>query len=523
VRTAQRKKLIASPNRRLQAGTNLAKIPTRAIIPSVGSDSGHVPRLASEHRFDRGSHSSTMNQTPAERAARGKAARALAPRSSHADFASSRSRPDPIDLLQAQAEHRVPELVPVRYGRMLVSPLTFYRGAAIVMASDLASTPISGFDVQLCGDAHVANFGGFGSPERRLVFDINDFDETVRGPWEWDVKRFAASLTVAGRDNRYTAGERRNIVLAALGEYRSAMRDFASMGNLDLWYSSLDLDATMKQVQAQLDAKQLKRLRKDVAKARTHDSMETFQKLSVPTNDGPRIASRRPLIVPIEEFLPNETDRERATAELLRLVRTYRRTLETDRRHLLEQFELVHLARKLVGVGSVGTHDWIGLFLGRDGGDPFFLQIKEAQESVLEPFVGPSKYSNQGQRVVAGQRLMQATSDIFLGWDRVAPGLDGRQRDFYLRQLRNWKFSVEIGAMLPEGMAVYGRACAWTLARAHARSGDRIAIAAYLGRNDAFDRAINDFAEAYANQNERDYNTLVEAVNDGRVDAKTEV
>ena len=464
-----------------------------------------------------------MRETPAERVARGKAARVEAPRSSHADFVPSENRPDPIALLQEQAESRVPELVPVRYGRMLVSPFTFYRGAALVMASDLASTPNSGLHVQVCGDAHLSNFGGFASPERRLVFDINDFDETLPGPWEWDVKRFAASLAVAGRDNQYTAAECRSIVLAAAGEYRTAMRNFASMRNLYVWYSSMDLDATIQQVQAQVDRKQVKLLRRDFAKARTHDSMQAFQKLTVRTKDGPRIASRSPLIVPIEELLLDDAERERVISELQTLVRTYRRTLETDRRHLLEQFRFVQLARKVVGVGSVGTLDWIALLLGRDGRDPMFLQIKEAEESVLERFVGTSEYTKHGQRVVAGQRLMQATSDIFLGWERAAPGVDGRQRDFYIRQLRDWKYSVEVGALLPKGMAVYGRACAWTLARAHARSGDRIAISAYLGRSDVFDRAIADFAEVYADQNERDYRALIEAVNGGRVKAKTGV
>jgi len=459
--------------------------------------------------------------SPAERVARGKAARAEVPRSSHADFQPSEDRPDPVDLLLEQAESRIPELVPVLYGRMLVSPSTFYRGAARIMASDLATTPNSELHVQLCGDAHLSNFGGFASPERRLLFDINDFDETLPGPWEWDVKRFVASLAVAGRDNQYSAAESRSIVLAAMGEYRSAMRNFASMRTLDVWYSSMDLDDTIQQVRGELDQKQVTLLRKGAAKARTHDSAQAFQKLTVRTREGLRIANRPPLIVPIEELLPDEVDREQVTAELLGLVRTYRRTLETDRRRLLEQFRPIHLARKVVGVGSVGTQDWIGLFLGRDDRDPLLLQIKEAQESVLERFVGRSGYTNHGQRVVAGQRLMQATSDIFLGWDRVGTGLDGRQKDFYVRQLRDWKFSLEIGAMLPRGMAAYGRACAWTLARAHARSGDRIAISAYLGGGDAFDRAFTVFAETYADQNERDYGAFREAVNAGRVKAQT--
>jgi uncharacterized protein (DUF2252 family) len=470
-----------------------------------------------------GAVSKAPHLTPAERAARGKAARAEVPRSRHAEFELPEGRPDPLGLLQEQAEPRIPELAPVRYGRMLVSAFTFYRGAALVMASDLASTPVSGLHVQVCGDAHLSNFGGFASPERRLLFDINDFDETLPGPWEWDVKRLAASLAVAGRDNQYTEAERRSIVLAAGGEYRTAMRAFARMRNLDVWHSSLDLDATIQQVRSGLDPKELKRLQQDVAKARTRDSLQAFDKLTVSTNDGPRIASHPPLIVPIEELLRDDADREDVIAELLQLARRYRRTLETDRRHLLEQFRLVHLARKVVGVGSVGTDDWIGLFLGRDDRDPLLLQIKEAEESVLERFVGRSAHTNHGQRVVTGQRLMQAASDIFLGWERIPAGLEGTQRDFYLRQLRDWKYSFEIGAMLPRGMAVYARACAWTLARAHARSGDRIALGAYLGGSAAFDRAIADFAETYADQNERDYRALKEAVKHGRVQAQTGV
>jgi uncharacterized protein (DUF2252 family) len=462
-----------------------------------------------------------MSETPDQRAARGKAAAARVPRSSHAVFEPARDRPDPIGMLQEQAKGRDPELVPVRYGRMLTSALSFFRGAALVMASDLASASTSGLHAQVCGDAHLSNFGSFASPERRLLFDINDFDETIPGPWEWDVKRFAASLSVAGRENRYTTAQRRKIVLGAVREYRTAMGAFAGMRNLDVWYASMDLEAAIRQVQAHLDPKQAKRLRKDAAGAHTRDTIQAFEKLTVKTKDGPRIASRPPLIQPLEELLPADTDRKQIMKELARLVHSYRGTIETDRRHLLEQFQLVQVARKVVGVGSVGTHDWVGLFLGRDDRDPLLLQIKEANESVLERFVGRSEYANHGQRVVAGQRLMQATSDIFLGWDRAASGPDGARQDFYIRQLRDWKYSFEIEAMLPKGMAVYAQACAWTLARAHARSGDRIAIAAYLGRSDAFDRAIADFAEVYADQNERDYGALIEAVKDGRIEAQT--
>jgi uncharacterized protein (DUF2252 family) len=458
--------------------------------------------------------------TPAERAARGKTARAEVPRSSHRSFQPSDNRPDPIALLEQQAASRVPELVPIRYGRMLVSPFTFFRGAALIMAADLAATPTSGLHAQLCGDAHLSNFGVFGSPERRLMFDLNDFDETLPGPWEWDVKRLAASLAVAGRDNGYADAQRRTIILGAAAAYRTAMASFAGMGNLAVWYAHLDVDEVLPRVEAALDRRRVKALRRNLAKVRTRDSVQAFAKFTDQQPAEPRIVSQPPLIVPLQELLPEAVDREELTERLAGLLGSYRRTLETDRRHLLEQFRLVQIARKVVGVGSVGTRAWIGLLLGRDGQDPLFLQLKEAQTSVLERFAGVSEYPNHGQRVVVGQRLMQAASDIFLGWDRMT-GLDGQERDFYLRQLRDWKASVDVEVILPKGMAVYARMCGWTLARAHARSGDRIAIASYLGNSDAFDRAIADFAETYADQNARDYQALVDAVNAGKVEAQT--
>jgi uncharacterized protein (DUF2252 family) len=461
--------------------------------------------------------------TVEERVARGRAARAEVPRSSHGFFEPPTDRPDPIALLEQQAATRLPDLVPIRYGRMLVSPFTFYRGAALVMAADLASTPTSGLHAQLCGDAHLSNFGVFGSPERRLLFDVNDFDETLPGPWEWDLKRLTVSLAIAGRDNGYAKEERRNIVLTGAREYRTAMAQFASMPSLEVWYAHLEMEPLVKQLQSQFDPKRVKALQKNLAKARTKDSVQAFAKLTSQTNGEPRIESDPPLIVPMEELLPEGVDREKTTDLLVHLLRTYRKTLETDRRHLLEQFRYVQLARKVVGVGSVGTRAWIILLLGRDGGDPLFLQAKEAQESVLERFVGKSAYTNHGQRVVAGQRLMQATSDIFLGWERVTSPIDGISRDFYLRQLRDMKGSAEVETMLPDGMAAYARMCAWTLARAHARSGDHIAIAAYMGKSDAFDRAISDFAEVYADQNERDYERLVDAVKKGSIEAQTGV
>jgi uncharacterized protein (DUF2252 family) len=457
---------------------------------------------------------------PADRAARGKAARTQVPRDTHAVFDPPPDRPDPVGLLEEQARSRVPELIPVRWGRMMVSPFSYYRGAALPMASDLAMTPVSGLAVQACGDAHLSNFGLFGSAERRLVFDVNDFDETLPGPWEWDVKRLAASLEVAGRDNGFPAEPRREAVLAAVSRYRQAMREFATMTNLDVWYASADVNELRAQYDAELRARQRKLLDKGLAKARTRDSMQELAKLTRTVDGRPRIISDPPLVVPVDEMIRDETERATFEAALVRLIARYQRTLETDRRHLLQQYEFCDMARKVVGVGSVGTRCWIVLMLGRDDADPLFLQVKEAEASVLSRFVGASKYANQGQRVVAGQRLMQASSDIFLGWQHVEAGADGQARDYYIRQLRDWKFSIDIESLRPTGLQMYGGLCGWTLARAHARSGDRIAIAAYLGNSDVFDRAIAKFAAAYADQNERDYEALVDAAKSGRITAE---
>jgi uncharacterized protein (DUF2252 family) len=462
-----------------------------------------------------------VHLTPAERAVRGKAARAEVPRSSHAGWEPPPGRPDPVRLLEEQAKDRVQELVPIRYGRMLASPFAFYRGAAYLMASDLASTPRSGFIVQACGDAHVSNFGLFASPERELLFDINDFDETTPGPWEWDVKRLAASLAIAGRNNGFVDKERAEVVRGATRAYRSAIREFAAMRNLDVWYAHARVQQGLPGLRAMLDKKNLKAAERVVTKARTKDSMEAFAKLTTLVEGEPRIISEPPLIVPIEELLPAD-EATRLLGTIHELIRSYRRTLQGDRKHLLEDFRFVHLARKVVGVGSVGTRAWIVLMLGRDDQDPLFLQAKEAQSSVLEPFVGKSRYANHGQRVVEGQRLMQAASDIFLGWNRLA-GIDGVVRDFYIRQLRDWKGSWAPEAMVPQVMNLYGQMCAWTLARAHARSGDRIAIASYVGSSDVFDRAIASFAEAYADQNERDYAALKSAVKANKIKATIEV
>jgi uncharacterized protein (DUF2252 family) len=441
--------------------------------------------------------------TPEASAAKGKAARTAAPRFSHAAFHPGTDRPDPVALLEEQAKTRVPGLVPVRWGRMLVSPFSYYRGAALPMASDLAGTPVSGLAVQACGDAHLSNFGIFGSPERRLVFDVNDFDETLPGPWEWDVKRLAASLEVAGRDNGFTGKQRRDIVLAAVARYRLAMRTFAGMTHLEVWYAHGDVEQARAELDAQLTSRQRKTFDKGMARARTRDSMQAVAKLTRVVDGRPRIRSDPPLLVPAAELVPDDAEREAYAAQMAGLIAGYRRTMETDRRYLLEQYEFCDMARKVVGVGSVGTRCWIVLMLGRDSGDPLFL--------------GASKHANQGHRVVAGQRLMQASSDIFLGWQRTEAGLDGRARDFYVRQLRDWKFSLDIAAMRPAGMRGYGELCGWTLARAHARSGDRIAIAAYLGGSDVFDKAIAQFAVAYADQNERDYQALQDAAATGRI------
>jgi uncharacterized protein (DUF2252 family) len=459
--------------------------------------------------------------TPAERAERGKAARSAAPRDSHAFFDPPADRPDPVGLLERQAATRLPDLVPVRYGRMLASPFSYFRGAALPMAADLAATPVSGLAVQACGDAHLSNFGVYASPERALVFDLNDFDETLPGPWEWDVKRLAASLEVAGRGNSFRPGLRRKVVTAAVGRYREAMRVFAGQDNMTIWYARAETGELRKQFGSQLAGRDQKQADRDVAKARTRDSLQAFAKLTKEVNGRPRIVADPPLVVPLSDLVPGSADQGKLETELRKLIGDYRRTLETDRRYLLEQFRYADMARKVVGVGSVGTRCWIVLMLGRDTSDPLFLQVKEAERSVLEDFAGGSKYANHGQRVVAGQRLMQAASDIFLGWQRSEVDPDGRPHDFYVRQLRDGKFSADIETMTAAGMRAYGELCGWTLARAHARSGDRIAIAAYLGQSAVFDQAVAEFAAAYADQNERDHQALSAAVAAGRVTAST--
>ena len=454
-----------------------------------------------------------------ERVARGKAGRTAAPRSSHGSFEPAADRPNPIDLLEQQAQARVPELVPIRYGRMLASPFAFFRGGALIMASDLAGTPVSGIRAQLCGDAHLTNFGLFASPDRRLVFDLNDFDETLAGPWEWDVKRLAASVAIAGRENGLSPQQRSDVVHETVDSYRTAMRSFAGMRNLEVFYARFDADGALDRLSDQVSRQIRKSYSKTIAKAHSSDSVKALSKLTAVVDGERRIVNDPPLIRTLDDLLPGP-EGEQYRARMHDLLRQYRRSLMRDSREALEGFRNVDFARRVGGVGSVGTRAWIFFLLGRDDEDPLFLQFKEAGPSVLERFLPRSRYRNHGQRVVSGQRLMQAGGDIFLGWQRFLYP-DGVQRDFYARQLKDWKgsFAVE-GAQAP-GMTLYGRACGWTLARAHARSGDRVAIAAYLGGGDAFSRALATFAEDYADQNERDHAALVDAVARGRVVAET--
>jgi uncharacterized protein (DUF2252 family) len=429
-----------------------------------------------------------------------------------------------VALLEQQAAERVPMLVPIRYGRMLVSPFTFYRGAALIMASDLAGTPVSGITVQLCGDAHLSNFGLFGTPERRMIFDINDFDETLPGPWEWDVKRLAASFEVMGRDRGFSPADRRAIVVAGVAEYRDRMRQAAGMGSLEAWYDHLEVGMLLKLVRQAVRVKRVTKaearaFERDVSKAQARDNARVFTKRAAEVDGELRIVADPPLIIPIEDLITPGSEWEDPEPLIKELLGTYRRTLG-NHHHPLEEYRYVHAAYKMVGVGSVGTRCYIMLMLGRDHNDPLFLQTKEAQASVLEGFVDKSTYRHHGQRVVAGQRLMQAASDIFLGWVRIR-GLDGVTRDYYVRQLHDWKGSADVDSMLVPGATLYARICAATLARAHARWGDRIAIASYLGKGDAFDRAIADFSAAYADQNEKDYEAFAAAVMSGRLTAQT--
>jgi uncharacterized protein (DUF2252 family) len=446
---------------------------------------------------------------------RGKRARKAAPRSAQADWEPGADRVDPLTVLAEQDKTRVPELVPVRYGRILSSAFTFYRGAAGIMAADLAAAPNSGLWVQLCGDAHLSNFGVFQAPDRRLVFDINDFDETLPGPFEWDVKRLAASVAIAARDRGFSAAEGEAAVLAGVGAFHAAISGFAAMKELDVWYARLDVEEFQRRWGSQIGGAARRRLDKNLAKARNKGSLRALEKLTERRDGELRIASRPPLLVPIGELAVREgADPELIEAMMRSLLGQYRDTLDDQARVLADRYRFVDAAHKVVGVGSVGTRAWIALLLGRDESDPLFLQVKEAGPSVLEPFVGASGFDHHGKRVVSGQRLTQAAGDVLLGW-LTAEGLDGKKRDFYVRQLWDGKGSADIEAMDAATMVSYAQLCGWTLARAHARTGDRRAIAAYLGKGDRFDRAIAEFSQAYADQNEADYALLMKAQQSG--------
>jgi uncharacterized protein (DUF2252 family) len=447
----------------------------------------------------------TVATTVADSAERGRAARARVSRRRQAEFEPSSSR-------------AVPELVPIRYGRMLTSPFAFYRGGAAIMAGDLAAAPHSGLIVQCCGDAHLANFGLFASPERNLVFDLNDFDETLPAPFEWDVKRLAASVLIAARENGHRPGEQEQAALATAAAYRKTMARFAEMDHLSVWYTHIDAEKTLEEFRSQLTPREVKSTRRSIAKARTRDSMSALSKLTEMVDGRRRIVDQTPLVIPIDR-LADARGRENIFALLRQILDSYRETLPEERRMLFDRFHLADFAHKVVGVGSVGTRAWIALMLGDRDHEPLFLQFKEAQSSVLEANFRASKFRNHGRRVVVGQRLMQASSDVFLGWLRVNDEVNG-QHDYYGRQLRDWKGSATVEQMRPEGLALYGRLCGMTLARAHARSGDRTAITSYIGRSERFDRAIAGFASNYAEQNELDYQALQAAVKDGRVTAQ---
>jgi uncharacterized protein (DUF2252 family) len=475
-----------------------------------------------------------------ERRAKGIAARERTPLSSHAKWRPAADRPDPLSVLEKQEATRTPGLVPVRHGRMMVSPFTFYRGAAAIMAADLAATPVAGLEVQLCGDAHLSNFGAFASPERRLVFDLNDFDETLPGPFEYDVKRMAASFTIAGRNNGFSKADARDATMASVTSYRQAMAAFAQMRTMDVWYAHLDEDqiagagrsavaevtkgakkgpkADRKQAKQRTKEarKAAKRAEKTRVKAHTRDSLQALSKLGELVDGKYRIVSQPPLVIPARDLArlsgisPGDLDHV-----VRQQFRAYRATLREDQRHPLDRFQIVDMAHKVVGVGSVGCQAFIVLLQGRDAHDPLFLQVKEATASVLEPCVRKSRHRQHGQRVVVGQRMMQAASDIYLGWTRDPAD----NRHYYWRQLRDMKASADIESMTPLTLAFYAWTCGWTLARAHARSGDPIAIAACLGDGDEFDKSITGFSQRYADQNERDYQQFADAVRSGRLEA----
>ncbi|HTU86903.1 MAG TPA: DUF2252 domain-containing protein [Solirubrobacteraceae bacterium] len=439
------------------------------------------------------------------------------PRSAHGEWSPAFDRPDPVALLETQAATRLAELVPIRYGRMLVSPFTFYRGAAAIMAADLSHTPDSGIVVQACGDAHISNFGGFAAQDRRLLFGPNDFDETLPGPWEWDVKRMAASVEIAGRDIGQPAERRRSLVTDCAREYRQAMRQFANESHLDVWYDRLNASELVGRFGGRLGRKGRIVFTKPFAKARSKTSLRAVDRLTERVDGQLRFRSIPPLLVPLEHLV-DPADARRDVDIVNVALDQYAESLDQDRRYLFGTYRFVDMARKVVGVGSVGTRAWILLFAGRQGQDPLVLQMKEAQSSVLEPYLGRSEFDNCGERVVRGQRLSQAAIDLFLGWQRSV-GLDGKEHDFYIRQLWDWKASIDLSRMTYNGLHAYTRACGWSLARAHARSGDRLAIAAYLGAGPSFDQALARFSAAYADQNELDHQRLDDAATAGQVPA----
>lgn len=453
------------------------------------------------------------------RRSRGRDARAKAPRSQQGPWIAPPHRIDPISLLEEQAESRVAELVPLRYERMSVSAFAFYRGAALLMASDLATMAHSGITVQLCGDAHLSNFGVFGTPERRLVFDMNDFDETLPGPFEWDLKRLATSFAVAARQRGFSDSENRDCVMAAVRGYRKTMLHGAEASVLDAWYDRFDAQRIRRRAESERrrrsDDDVVQRVDAVLAKARRRDRRKAFSKLVGVIDGRLRILARPPLIVPIEGLLAAGGAESDEASMMREVLERYRETLPGGR-HPITEYRYRHMARRVGGVGSVGTRAWVILLSGRDDDDPLLLQAKEERPSVLERFLGPSEYENAGERVVRGQRLMQASSDIFLGWHRIVDD-DGRARDFCIRQLQDWKGGIDPDAMTPRGAALYARVCGETLAHAHARSGDRLAVAGYLGRGRGFEEAVCAFADTYADQNEQDFASFRAAVESGRL------
>ena len=450
--------------------------------------------------------------------ARGRAERWTVPREAHAELVPTDR--DAVDLVLGQEEDRIQDLLSIRHGRMLASPFTFYRGSAIVMAYDLASGPRTSLVTQLCGDAHLGNFGLYGSPERQLVFDLNDFDETWPGPFEWDVKRLAASVELAARANAYPASRARSIVVDVVGAYRKAMRHHAQRGNLEVWYAHVSAEEDVPRLFDVLDKPSRKAFTRTIDKARSRDSLGSRRKLTEVVDGRLRLVSRPPLVIPSRDldFGPGPEELERW---ITGLIDEYATTLSTNRQQLLGQYRFVDLALKVVGVGSVGTRAWVVLLVGRDDDDPLFLQSKEAVRSVLDVALGSRGLANHGQRVVEGQRLMQAVSDVMLGWQRAMRG--GVSTDYYVRQLQDWKGSLDTDGISASGLRTYAEICAQTLARAHARSGDRIAIAAYLGGRDVFDQAVADFAAAYADKAEADFASLQRAAAAGRIDAEYDV